>query len=244
MKKTIAFLFAGLVASVGFAGMNNLTVSFKADKITYADGTPALDGECCALVHVAKGKTLTTINANGTANAGCKFLMCAPAIRAGGRVPRTLLQVDESLVPSSGTIELVFLDTRRYKTAEDGTILPEVDAVGFSNTGVINGFVTAASNVGGNQGAANVSGLKIEIESGTPANCPDPKITNIRVVGDKVFITVENTVPYMKYEVGSGSAPDNIQGDGAARYGSEKGSIVIIKDAKPEGEMFGVGVAK
>ena len=47
MKKTIAFLVAGLCAGTLLAGMDNVVIQFSTvgpDK--YADGTTVMDGEC------------------------------------------------------------------------------------------------------------------------------------------------------------------------------------------------------
>ena len=40
-----------------------------------------------------------------------------------------------------------------------------------------------------------------------PADAPKPKITAIKVIGDNVYLTVANTVPYLQYNVAAGETP-------------------------------------
>lgn len=240
MNKKIAFLFAGLCAATAFAGMDNVVITFSADEIKYADGTPALAGESVAAVLVKDGATLTTINADGSANEGCKVVFVAPAIKDGGVIPRTMFDIDEGLLSGGGTVVLAFLDTRKYATAADGTILSDVEKVGWDKTGLINSFVVSGIENAGTAGSAK--GVKLEIATGIPT-VGAPVITGIKTVGDKVHLTVKNTAKCLKYAVSAGVAGE-MKAEEALRYGNGDSEMIIIRDVKPEGELISVGVAK
>ena len=127
MKKTIAFLAAGLCAGTLLAGMNNVVIQFSTvgpDK--YADGTTVMDGECYALVWTPDGATFGGINSKGEAIGGndkgqkCTVAVKAP-IASGGKCPNVQFQIDEAFAERNypgGTWGVYLLDTRKFVTEE------------------------------------------------------------------------------------------------------------------------------
>ena len=66
-----------------------------------------------------------------------------------------------------------------------------------------------------------------------PANVPQPRVTGISVAGERVSLTVADTVPYLTYDVAGGKAPASVGTDRVAvekRDGAAAQEIVIEAD--------------
>ena len=243
MNRMVVFLAAAAFASAAFAAANDGLVVFSTkgpDK--YADGATVMDGECYALAWTPSGSDGVKVAADGTAQGG-EIALVAPVAK-GGRCPKVLFEVDAADLEAKykdGSWSVILLDTRRW--GADGTAKPAGTVngkVGVVNaTGVVAGGgvkVAASERTTLGSSAPAVSGS----ETAVPAGAPKPLITAIKVDGANVFVSVKNTVPYIQYGLksGGGEAVD-AQPRGGADSPDEE--IVLVKKAKPEGELLAVG---
>ena len=224
MKKTIAFLVAGLCAGTLLAGMNNVVIQFSTvgpDK--YADGTTVMDGECYALVWTPTGSEFQGINAEGEAAGDSKVVLKAP-IAVGGKCPNVQFQIDETFADANypkGTWGVYLLDTRKFATEEvtvtvDGKDIKQtkvlLDAVGKKiATGVgsttVSGYGQVVSNVGRSLAPA---GAKAGVVQSIPAGIQSPDITGFKVVDGMAYLYLKNTSSAVSYGVAAGQAPGTL----------------------------------
>ena len=230
MKKSIALVFALLLAGALFAGKNNVVIQFSTvgpDK--YADGTTVMDGECYALVWTPDDATFGGINSKGEAIGGNdKGQKCAVAIKApiakGGKCPNVQFQIDEVFANAhypNGMWGVYLLDTRKFVTEEvtvivDGNEVKQtqvkVDADGKKlATGVgsttVSGYGQVVANVGR---TLSPSGAKAGIVQSIPAGIQPPTIRDFKVVNGMVYIYLQNTAPSVSYGVAAGQAPGSL----------------------------------
>ena len=246
-KRHIAALAAMLmIAGTSLAGQNDALVTFSTrGPDSYADGTAVLDGECYALVW-AQPEAEVTFEADGTVNGG-KMLLAAP-IAKGGRCPKVLFEVNADLYGkelSTGSWGVYLLDTRRW--SKDGKV---------ALSGIVGGRIKAVNATGTVVGASVSTGLAsmssssvfaaavADAETAIPKGAPKPRITGIRIDGANVYVTVKGTVPYLQYDLVSGTAPDavtekaNMPQSGATGQDDE---IIMVSPAKEGGAFFKVG---
>lgn len=178
---------------------------------TYADGTKVKDGECYALVWTKSGKEFAGFQADGTAiDPTNNVVITINPLAEDGCCPETGFQIDAALAAkyADGEYQLCLLDTR----GADGNVLG-VDATG--KVKAVNGYglVKGASVKVTTGDIADMSGTdpaKTATESAVPADTPSPMIKNFRIQGDKAFITVARTVPFLKYNAARGATPDAV----------------------------------
>lgn len=236
MKKTIAFLFTGFCAAAAFAGINNLVVTFSSqgpDK--YTDGTTVLDGECYALVYTPDGAEFAGISANGAAVAPSKVVIAAPVAK-NGACPQIQFQIDETYRNQNypnGTWGVYLLDTRRYKTNEQGEITTELESVG--NKDQVNGYGQVAALGAGNFASA-AAGAGAIANSASFASDAKVAVKNIKVDGDNVIITAEAPTG-ARVGIAAGATPANLNAVGGEKYGAEE---VIFITPKANGNFFKV----
>ena len=248
MKKTIAFLAAGLCAGTLLAGKDNVFVTFSSDHDTYSDGEPVRDGETYAFVWTPEGEAFAGFNSDGTAAGGSKVAIKAP-VAEGGHCPRVQFQVDEGVVRKEypgGTWGVYLLDTRKYQTQDVTVALPDgteviqkqvvLDADGRKAVTGVGGDVQGYGKVNGTftkqfgsaeGGAVNVNKL--------PAGVGRPTITDIRTDEKFVYLTLEGTSPSIPYGMTSGTTPGNLKptGDRPVLGGANGKTIFVTK--KPAG---------
>ena len=224
MKKTIAFLAAGLCAGTLLAGMNNVVIQFTTvgpDK--YADGTTVMDGECYALVWTPTGSEFQGINAEGEAAGDSKVAVKAP-IAIGGKCPNVQFQIDETFAKANypdGTWGVYLLDTRKFATEEvavtvDGKevkqtkVLLDADgkkvATGVGST-TVSGYGQVVSNVGRSLSPA---GSKAGIVQSIPAGIQPPTIKDFKVVNGMAYLYLKDTSSAVSYGVAAGQNPGNL----------------------------------
>ena len=248
MKKSVTAGFAALVSAAAFAGMNNVLVSFSTPgPDTYADGTRVLDGECYALVWTPDGAEFTGINADGTAAGSSKVAIAAPLAK-DGRCPNVTFQIDEDYRNANfpdGTWGVYLLDTRRFKTDDDGVIVTDadggrvVDSVGGKT---VNGYgeVSTLASAAMASGASG-SSAAVTTTSASPAGAGNLKVNDIRLIGDNVYIYVTGTLSCLQYGLQSGSKPDGLSdADGNVKYGVDDGEMVIVTPKKGGVQFFQV----
>ena len=227
MKKTIAALFAIASAAV-FAGINEVRITFSTpgqDK--YADGTTVLDGEWYALV-CTKGDT--------------KEIVDASPIAKDGRCPWHTFVIKEELLDyyAGGVLGVCLLDTRDFGTDPSGaTLTEERDAKGYpvyNVMAVAKGELKLTSNFATAPANAAVSAGSYALAS---AGVKDPTVTDIKVVGDEVLVTVANTVPFVGYTLQSGDDKFSFitLPDVKSLNGNASGTITL-KAPKKDGAQF------
>ena len=224
MKKTIAFLAAGLCAGTLFAGMNNVVIQFSTvgpDK--YADGATVMDGECYALVWTPTGSEFQGIDAEGEAAGDSKVAVKAP-IAIGGKCPNVQFQIDETFANANypdGTWGVYLLDTRKFATKEvtvtvDGKEVKQTQVLIDSNgkkvaTGVgsttVSGYGQVVANVGRTLSPA---GAKDGVVQSIPAGIQPPTIRDFKVVNGMAYLYLKDTSSAVSYGVAAGQNPGNL----------------------------------
>jgi hypothetical protein len=233
MKKTIAVLFALLIASV-FAGKDDLLILFSTqgpDK--YADGSVVLDNECYALVWTAADGTQTQV-------------LAVPAAKDGKCVP-VFFEIDEADIAKyqGGTWGVFLLDTRDFAKDPAGKTLAGFDDKG--NPKVVNVKAAVADGVASESGFESaVAKSGVEAGSYDLGNVPRPEVAGIQIIGAKVVVTVKNTVPFVGYTLQSGNDVKNFavpEGTGsvAGKIGDE---IKLVTPKKDGAQFFKVSTIK
>ena len=225
MKKTIAFLAAGLCAGTLLAGMNNVVIQFSTvgpDK--YADGTTVMDGECYALVWTPTGSEFQGIDAEGEAAGDSKVAVKAP-IAIGGKCPNVQFQIDETFANANypdGTWGVYLLDTRKFATEEvtvtvDGKEVKQTKvlldangkkiATGVDSKGTVAGYGQVVANVGRSLSSA---GAKDGVVQSIPAGIQPPTIRDFKVVNGMAYLYLKDTSSAVSYGVAAGQDPGNL----------------------------------
>ena len=224
MKKTIAFLAAGLCAGTLLAGMNNVVIQFSTvgpDK--YADGTTVMDGECYALVWTPTGSEFQGINEKGEAAGDSKVAVKAP-IAIGGKCPNVQFQIDEGYANehyNGGTWGVYLLDTRKFATKEvtdtvDGKKVTqtqiEIDSTGKKIATGVGGSVSGYGQVVANVGRTlSPAGAKAGTVQSIPAGIQPPTIKDFKVVNGMAYLYLKDTSSAVSYGVAAGQAPGNLE---------------------------------
>ena len=224
MKKSIALVFAVLLAGALFAGMNNVVIQFTTvgpDK--YADGTTVMDGECYALVWTPTGSEFQGINAEGEAAGDSKVAVKAP-IAIGGKCPNVQFQIDETYANANypdGTWGVYLLDTRKFATEEvtvtvDGKDVKQtkvlLDANGKKLATEVGGAVSGYGQVVANVGRSlSPAGAKTGIVQSIPAGIQPPTIKDFKVVNGMAYLYLKDTSSAVSYGVAAGQAPGTLK---------------------------------
>ena len=226
MKKSIALVFAVLLAGVLVAGKNNVVIQFSTggpDK--YAVGTTVMDGECYALVWTPTGSEFQGIDADGEAAGDSKVAVKAP-IAIGGKCPNVQFQIDEIYANENypnGTWGVYLLDTRKFATEEvtvtvDGKEVKQTKvlldangkkiATGVDSKGTVAGYGQVVSNVGRSLSPA---GAKAGTVQSIPAGIQPPTIKDFKVVNGMAYLYLKNTSSAVSYGVAAGQAPGTLK---------------------------------
>lgn len=233
MKKTIAVLLV-LASAAVFADMNDVGVSFNSlytpDVDRYADGTQVLDGEWYALVCAKDGK---------------KEIVDAAPLAKNGRCPRCIFTIHGDDIKngkySGGVLAVYILDTRDFDVDASGAMLTEKrDEKGYPS--VVN-VMAAASGVIDIAGGSPISPAEVSVSAGAydleAAGVDAPKITDIKVVGDEVQVTVSDTVPFVGYTLESGDDKFNfIVLPGADTVKGDTSGVITLTAPKKNGAQF------
>lgn len=243
MKKFLTYsLF--LVTFSSFGAANDTLISFSTkgpDK--YLDGTIVKDGECYALVWTRNGATFGGIAADGkAAGDDSKVVVFAPVAK-GGHCPPVMFELDAALSEQyqDGAFGVYLLDTRLAGGAVGG-----LDANGVPVA--VNGF---GEVMGNKEEGVSKAVAAVTQQSALPAGAPKPQITAIRVVGDKVLISVKGTLPCLQYKasevaLGSGAggkeAVVSVEGSASAQgAATTEEEITVIAPKRGESGFFSVG---
>ena len=227
------------------AAANDALISFSTPGIdTYADGTTVLDGECYALVWTAKGASFA-LAADGTAEGG-EIVLVAPVAK-GGRCPKIVFEIDADDLSgkyTGGSWSVYLLDTRRY--GSDGVSLAPLkdgQPMVVNASRAVESSAVAVSGVAAPRELSAASATRASDVSALPAGFDrQPKVGDISIRDGYVYVTVENTVPYLAYDLTEGETPDTVTARvNDPRNGGEDGTVILVSPAKAGGGFFKVG---
>ena len=253
MKKAIISMLAAALSTAVFAAANDVLLTFSTKgPDTYADGSTVLNGECYALVWVRNGSSFAGITVSGEMAdpVNNRLLLVAP-YAYGGCCPTVMFEIAASIAKDleDGTYSVYLLDTR--VTAADGTkTVAGVNASGKLAT--VNGYGAVSTTVKTKDGElasqegceekSAATGESIAAAAALPANKTQPKVKDIRVIGDKVYLTVEKIAGATSRVQGAGSAnPAAFTQMGADETAdATSGDMVIVRQATGSSGFFRV----
>ena len=231
---------AALMSASAFAGADDALITFSTkgpDK--YADGTVVKDGENYALVWIRAGKAFGGFTAEGKlVDAENNMLLGVFPRAKDGRCEDTFVQIDKTFVEAyggiNGSFSLYLLDTR---TADKAAV---AETAGDLANGVQSYGQVAALEVA--SGAIKVTTAAEAGEAATSSALPSgilPPVIKSAEVKDGMFVvTVEQTVPYIRYNLSGGETPEAADKAGIAeapKAGDAKQTIELkypIKDGE------------
>ena len=199
---------AALMSAAAFAGADDALITFSTkgpDK--YADGTVVKDGENYALVWVRNGETFAGFTADGKMVDAANNLLLGVFPRAkDGACAETFVQIDKTFIDTfakDGTFNLYLLDTR---SADKATVAEGKDdlAKGVQSYGQVAALdvtvgeikVTTAAEAG-----------EAAMASAIPSGILPPVIKGAEVKDGMFVVTVEQTVPFIRYNLAGGETP-------------------------------------
>ena len=244
MKNLITSLVL-FTSACSFGAIDDTTVvagSKGPDK--YADGSQVQVGECYALVW-SQGE-FAGFKADGSlVNADDLVFVILSRADEKGACDWFAYDVPNSVMKKGGNVSLWLLDTRTF--AEDGSTNC-YSVAGWDTKSVP--LVSSAAKVDAeikilDSGAKNISGYFGDfVTTEMPKDTPAPVIKSIKVENGYAIIQVENTVPFITYDLDAGKDPSALV-DGNAEYpvngATEKTqSITLIKKAKDASQFFKV----
>jgi hypothetical protein len=225
---SLAVSFAALAYNVADACISFSTTG--PDR--YADGTMVLDGELYALVWSQDG-IFNGFTAGGKCvDAADRIVLLAPVAK-DGRCPEVLFQIPVATAEEleGGVYEVYIIDTR--VSAADGGVCP----MGSENGRIvlINGYGAAGAAI--DIKAANGPNEAMESDEGgahvaataasVPGGCRQPKVKNMRIEGEWVYLTVENLEGYMRVQNGSDVKAGDSTGAAVKTGGSDSETVLV-----------------
>lgn len=244
---TLPLAFA-LAAMTAVAAPGDLAFRFSSvGPDTYADGSEVLPGECYALVWTRDGASFAGFAADGTAAnpEDSAVLMLAPVAAKGPngmRCPPVLFQLDAELATpyvSGGALTVCLVDTRLAGNAALAGLKADGTPKLINAWGTVPGATVSSSGFavadGGTMGAGDVTAV--------PAGTPQPRIKAIRKVGDKAYLTLGDTVPYLQYNATAAETPSAARDGANAAEAPKNGvlgeDVILVVPAKGEKAFYG-----
>lgn len=256
MKK-LSLLAAAALVGVCATAKDMEWVSFSSTgPDTYADGVEVLEGEVYALVWVKTGYEFQGFKAEdgSLVDPVNNDVFCRAAIADGTnhRCNGTIYIVTDSAKLEklgSGSLYVYLLDTRKTDVDDNGVA---VSTVAMGNTKVdgkyvVNGCekidaVISTSTVVAVD-AEKAAGSGETVAAALPADVPDPSVSEISVTDGKVQVVVENTKPYVRYNIFGGETLGTYEPLANGVNGVEGGIIKFILD-NPEAKFFRIQRSK
>ena len=206
---------AALMSFVAFAkeGEDNVIVSFSTKGTeTYADGAPVIDGEFYALVWVAAGETFQGLTPQGELVNANNLLLGLYNVK-GKTISLVMPKDVADTYLTSGDFELYLLDTR---SADKQSVAPTKEAIaktGAQSFVKVAGLKAAAASGDGEEEAVGSIKMAAAAEGAVPqATIPSgilpPVIKGAEVKDGMFVVTVEQTVPYIRYNLAGGATPE------------------------------------
>ena len=245
----VALAVAGLVRPAG--AVDEVFVSYSTPgPDRYADGTRVADGECYALVCTKKGSAFAGFTAAGTAAMPetDDIAVIAPAA-LDGRCRPVVFALPKAYVEAHRTDvwSVQLLDTRTAAGKPAGL----VDGVParINGSGEVEGVVdldgagmVAFGRAFGPARASLASTLP-------PGLVPQPVITGIDVQDGRVVVSVDDTVPFVTYDLSGAETPEGLsrQPDRVAREkrdGAAGRTVVLEVEPGAKARFFKVVRAK
>ena len=204
---------AALMTAAAYAeGVDDALIVFstqgdKAD--VYADGSTVLDGESYALVWVAKDSAFQGFAADGqlkVKDRSKNFVIGLFPNAKDGHCAETCVQVSKKFIDTyctTGDLMLYLLDTR---SADKKTVTA---AAGDLSQGVQSYSEVAAVEVAGQSitvTTAKEAGANA-VASALPSGILPPVIKGAEVKDGMFVVTVEQTVPFIRYNLAGGETP-------------------------------------
>lgn len=191
----------------------------------YADGAVVKAGALYAFVWVQTNAVFAGFTADAKLVDGAvnKLLSICPTAEDSHLSSQYLILVRAFAeeLDASGTFHLLLVDNRK----DDGTVATRDE---IAKTGV-NGYSEVSARLSAALPTV-LSNETVAVVSALPANVPRSKIVGIEVKGDKVLLTVANTVPQVRYNVAAGvdaTADANAAAADAAKAGNVSGTITL-----------------
>ena len=252
--KQVLLLTAMVLSWALYASSDSVFTCFSTvGKDYYSDGKLVADGECYALVYTRADQVFAGFKADGSVvdPAASEIVMILPRAK-NGRCPRTLCVVPKAYADArkSGKWQVFLLDTR----LSDGTPAGVGDgqALRINGWGVTKDKFSFEQACGGQQvvegsqlaSAWPATAAVTTQSAAVPEDAPQPRITAIRKDGEKVVLTVADTVPYYTYTaVGSGEV--DFKKKPGKRLGQKKDgrkleTIELTVDSQADEQFFKV----
>lgn len=179
---------------------------------TYADGTTVLDGECYALVWVKRGKEFAGFTAEGKmVDEENNLLVCVLPRAKNGRCEETTVQIEKSRaeeLASTGSYVLALLDTRSADKATVAAIKSDL-AKGVQGYGEVDAVAntSTAIQVVSNEQVGKETPVSATQVTALPDSVRSPVIKSAEVKDGVFIVTVEQTVPFIRYNLAGGETP-------------------------------------
>ena len=230
---------AALMSAAAFAGADDALITFSTKgPDTYADGTTVLDGENYALVWVKDGTQFEGFTAEGEVVNKENSLLIGVFPRAkGGRCQDTFVQINREFADKYdawGDFTLYLLDTRSAdKTtvaSGAGELAKGVQSFGkVASVGVASGEIKVTTSAEAGEAAT---------ASAIPSGILPPVIKDAKVQDGYFVVTVEQTVPAIRYNLSGGETPaaDDVAGIAAAPKAGDAKQTIELKYPIKEGE--------
>jgi hypothetical protein len=238
MRTIAIFLAFGIAFSAMGGSVEDARVMFSTTgPDRYADGSVVLDGECYALVWSKNGNFDGFTAAGECIDAEDRIVLLAPVAK-DGRCPRVLFQIPvaEANEMAGGVYAVYLLDTR---VVSDGVV--KMSGCPNGELQLMNGYGEASEGIAVAGASINsvtekesaAGGQVASAMSPAAADCRQPKIKAIRIVGDNVFLTVENLGGFVR--VNSGEKISASQNTTPAVEAPKNGEDVVLV-ARKQGE--------
>ena len=237
--------------SVAMAVVDDVFISYSTlGPDCYADGTRVRDGECYALVCTKKGSVFAGFSANGMVASPetDDIAVIAPSALDGHCRP-VVFALPKDYIEQHRTDEwtVQLVDTRNAAGRPVGL----VDGVParINGYGRVEGDISFDAGASVSFGEANVP-ARVSVASALPPDLvPQPVITDISVREGRVVLTVDETVPFVTYDLVGAETPSELT-ERSSRVAREKRDgvagrpVVLEAEAGAEARFFKVVRAK
>jgi len=228
MKKILFALFASLAVSGFAAQLYQITFETKGPDY-YKDGTVVADGECYALVFVRSGQTFQGFLADGSvADPDNSRALIVKPIAVDGHCETYSYQPHPTFIAGlgSGGYVVCLLDTRGPDGKPMGAFAADANGlkvpVAVNGYSVIDGAPVNAEVIADTKttlkSVAFTTSAQVDAVAALPVAEEElkPVIKSAEVKDGKFVVTVEKAVPYLKYDLTKGAAPNVMTTQNAA----------------------------
>lgn len=254
MKRINTYLLGGLMAALATVGhvqaaTDDVFVTYSTPgPDRYADQTLVRDGECYALVCTKAGAVFGGFSADGTvANPEVDDLAVVAPAALGGHCRPVVFALPKDYVTEHRTDawKVYLLDTRTAAGVPAGLV--DGTLARINGFGPVDGSVTLDDSgfaLGRGKGTA-----RIACASAVPTDVPQPVITDFRVTDGRVVLTVDDTVPYVTYDLVGAETPSGFASVASPvarekKDGDATRTITLEADAGAKARFFKVVRAK